>query len=148
MADDDQPLQLIDHADPDAGFPLLDSTSATSSSSSSFVPPPPSDGLQSPKLESTDEYRLLPPGTPAAAPPKFNFRKQKRHRVMQSCVACHTQKRKVRESAPWYPHHIRSRHRNFSFAVGVAVRPKETLYVLASLAPEHELFLMSFFTFQ
>ncbi|KAG8862472.1 hypothetical protein FRB96_001543 [Tulasnella sp. 330] len=100
MADDDQPLQLIDHADPDAGFPLLDSTSATSSSSSTFVPPPHSDGLHSPKLESTDEYRLLPPGNPPPAPPKFNFRKQKRHRVMQSCVACHTQKRKCDRKRP------------------------------------------------
>ncbi|KAG9005996.1 hypothetical protein FRB94_002136 [Tulasnella sp. JGI-2019a] len=101
MADDDQPLQLINHADPDSAFPMLDNSATSASSSFAQPQQPSSNGLQSPKLETSDEFRLLPPGTPAApAQPKFNFRKQKRHRVMQSCVACHTQKRKCDRKRP------------------------------------------------
>lgn len=92
MADDDQPLELIDQTDPDTALSLLDPTTASSSTSTSF---PQSDAFPSPKLETADDFRLLPTESGSMLP-KFNFRKQKRHRVMQSCVACHTQKRKVR----------------------------------------------------
>ena len=46
-----------------------------------------------PKIESSEDYLLLDDSSLASS--SRNFRSRKRNRVMQSCVACHAQKRKV-----------------------------------------------------
>ena len=46
-----------------------------------------------PKIESSEDYLLLDDSSLASS--SRNFRSKKRNRVMQSCVACHAQKRKV-----------------------------------------------------
>lgn len=74
-------LQLIDPSS-DSRDPLLHSS----------MPYPP------PKLETDDDYLLLsgePEPSSATSTSNRNFRSKKRNRVMQSCVACHSQKRKV-----------------------------------------------------
>ncbi|KIO19372.1 hypothetical protein M407DRAFT_82876, partial [Tulasnella calospora MUT 4182] len=59
-----------------------------------------------PKIESSDDaaFNLLPGGddseSQAASGPNRNFRSKKRNRVMQSCVACHSQKRKCDRKRP------------------------------------------------
>ncbi|KAG9051695.1 hypothetical protein FS837_000084 [Tulasnella sp. UAMH 9824] len=99
MSDDHEEFQLID---PSSSFDdqsphLLPTTSSGSMPPIAYPPP---------KIESADDapFNLLPgddevSSQPATAPNR-NFRSKKRNRVMQSCVACHSQKRKCDRKRP------------------------------------------------
>lgn len=101
MADDHEEFQLIDPSSSyDDHSPHLLPTPGPMHPQTAIAFPPP-------KLESSDDaaFNLLADGDDASSPhpstgPNRNFRSKKRNRVMQSCVACHSQKRKCDRKRP------------------------------------------------